>query len=79
MAAQMTARETEMIEYAGTYRNEAMLAHVALACTSGDCECDAPHSGDEIAEANTHALLASAAAAMFQGLAALEAASRSTR
>lgn len=69
-----------MIDYASTYRAEALLARVALDCTAGECECDAAgHTGDELAEANTHAVLAAAAASMFQGLAALEAVSRAGR
>jgi len=75
---EMTARQTQMVEYMHTYRVEAMLAQVAMTCATGDCECDAQgervHCTEARAEAGIHAQLAAAGAAMFQGLAALEAA-----
>lgn len=78
------ARTTLMTEAMSTYREHALLAGMALKCSTDDCGAGADdeeheHTGDELAEANTHAVLAGAAAAMFQGLAALEAADRMAR
>lgn len=79
------ARTTLMTEAMSTYREHAMMATVALKCSAGECDAEDyedeahEHTGEELAEANTHAVLASAAAAMFQGLAALEAADRMSR
>jgi hypothetical protein len=77
------ARTTLMTEAMSTYREHAVMAETALKCSTGDCTSDPDdeheHTGEELAEANTHAVLASAAAAMFQGLAALEAADRMSR
>lgn len=76
------ARTALMTEAMATYRTHASAAESALRCSTEDCgiesDEDHEHTGEELAEANTHAVLASAAAAMFQGLAALEAADRMT-
>lgn len=77
------ARTALMTEAMSTYREHAAMAASALTCSAGDCEADEDevheHDGDELALANTHAVLAAAAASMFQGLAALEAADRMAR
>lgn len=74
-----TARETQLVDYSTTYRTHAYRAAAAMACVAEECDGDHEHDGDELALANTEALLAGAAAAMFQGLAALEAADRTAR
>lgn len=78
------ARAALMTEMMSAYREHASMASSALRCSTDDCEGDEgdeghEHTGDELAEANTYAVLAGAAAAMFQGLAALEAADRMAR
>lgn len=75
----MSARETQMAEAMTDYRTHALQAKSAMTCAGGDCTDEHEHDGDELAWANTHSVLASAAAAMFQGLAALEAADRMAR
>lgn len=73
----MTAREQQMIDAVSDYHTHAAQAAASLGCASGTCDdSDCEHDGDEMQRANTHALLASAAAALFQGMAALEAATR---
>lgn len=73
----MTAREQQMVEAMSDYRINASRADRSLACATGECEdSECEHDGEEMTRANTHALLASAAAAIFQGMAALEAAHR---
>lgn len=79
-----TARAALMTEMMSAYREHASMASSALRCSTDDCETgegdeEHEHTGEELAEANTHAVLAAAAASMFQGFAALEAADRMAR
>ncbi len=72
-----------MVDAMGTYHTEAAAAARLLVCADNDCDRDGDdeheHTGDEAFTAAAHATLAAAAASIFQGLAALEAAGRTTR